>query len=160
MRDLDNIQEIGRGFLPGDLDTVTPYGNIAVLSVDDEAEDGIASVVMPWRTDPDTEAPNLLRTIPADGETNVALTSRIGLGFDEFIEPTSVFAGSVRLYDSSGKAVDGWGSAGETIANFTPKEPLLPNETYTVEVLQDGIEDLSRNKFATTTTFTFSTVGN
>ena len=111
MRDLDNIQEIGRGFLPGDLDTVTPYGNIAVLSVDDEAEDGIASVVMPWRTDPDTEAPNLLRTIPADGATNVALTSRIGLGFDEFIEPTSVFAGSVRLYDSSGNAIDGWGSA-------------------------------------------------
>ena len=71
-----------------------------------------------------------------------------------------MFAGSVRLYDSSGKAVDGWGSAGETIANFTPKEALLPNETYTVEVLQDGIEDLSRNKFATTTTFTFSTVGN
>ena len=52
MRDLDNIQEIGRGFLPGDLDTVTPYGNIAVLSVDDEAEDGIASVVMPWRRTP------------------------------------------------------------------------------------------------------------
>ena len=71
MRDLDNIQEIGRGFLPGDLDTVTPYGNIAVLSVDDEAEDGIASVVMPWRTAPDTEAPKQLRTSPADGATNV-----------------------------------------------------------------------------------------
>ena len=160
MRDLDNIQEIGRGYLPGDLDTVTPYGNIAVLSVDDEAEDGIASVVMPWRTDPDTESPNLLRTIPADGDTDVALTSRIGLGFDEFVEPTSVFAGSVRLYDSAGNAIDGWGSAQETIANFTPKEPLLPNETYTVEVMKDGIEDLSGNKFSTTTTFTFSTVGN
>ena len=88
-----------------------------------------------------------------------SLTSRTGSGFDEFIEPTPCLPG---LYDSTTQVEtpSTWGSAGETIANFTPKEPLLPNETYTVEVLQDGIEDLSRNKFATTTTFTFSTVGN
>ncbi len=160
MRDLSNIQEIGRGNLPGDLDTITPYGNVAILSVDDEPVDGIASVVMPWRKEADREAPNLLRTVPVDGETGVALTGRIGLGFDEFIEPTSVFAGSVRLYDASGNAIDGWGSGQETIANFTPKEPLLPNTTYTVEVLAEGIQDLSGNKLASTHTFSFTTTGN
>jgi len=160
MRDLNNIQEIGRGYLPGDLDTITPYGNIAVLSVDDEPDEGIASVVMPWKTTADQEAPNLIRTVPTNGSTNVALTSRIGLAFDEFIEPTSAFAGSIRLYDSNGQAIDGWRSGQETIANFTPKEPLLPNTTYTVEVLQGGIEDLSGNKLSETHTVEFTTIGN
>ena len=142
------------------MDTITPYGNIAVLSVDDEPDEGIASVVMPWKTTGDQEAPNLIRTVPTDGSTNVALTSRIGFAFDEFIEPTSAFAGSIRLYDSNGKAIDGWGSGQETIANFTPKESLLPNTTYTVEVLQGGIEDLSGNKLLETHTVQFTTIGN
>ena len=157
LRDLSNITEIGRGDLPGDLDTITPFGNVAILSVDDEPEDGIASVVMPWHTEPDRIPPNLMRTVPVDGATNVARSTRIGFAFDEFIEPTSVFAGSIRLFDSAGNAIDGWGSGQETIGNYTPKEPLMANETYTVQVMQDGVQDLSGNTFANTFEFTFTT---
>ena len=33
--------------LAGDLDAITPYGNVAAISVDDDAEDGVATAVMP-----------------------------------------------------------------------------------------------------------------
>ena len=73
--------------------------------------------------------PNLLRTIPADGATNVALTSRIAFGFDEFIEPTSVFAGSVGCTTRVKATIDD-GVRLETIANFTPKELYCPMKLY------------------------------
>ena len=56
-----------------------------------------------------------------------------------------------------GNAIDGWGSAQETIANYTPKEPLKENETYTVQVLSGGIQDLSQNTISETIEFQFAT---
>ena len=159
MRDLDNIVELGTGYLAGDLDTITPYGNVAILSVDDEAENGIASAIMPWIKEIDTRGPQVLRAVPADGEENVPLSSRVGIGFNEMIEPSSVFAGSIRLYDAQGNAVDGWGSGQEAIANYTPKQPLLPNMTYTIEVVVDGVRDINDNAIEYTFSSTFSTVG-
>ena len=159
MSDMSNIQEIGTGYLEGDLDTLTPFGNIAILSVDEDAVNDEASAVMPWMSEPDTNPPTLVRTVPADGEENVAITSRIGLGFNEFIEPSSVFAGSIQLFDQDGNAVEGWGSAQEATGNYTPKEPLLAGTTYTLKVMADGVEDISGNKLGETQTITFKTAG-
>lgn len=159
MRDLGAITLVGEGFLPGDLDTFTPYGNVAILSVDEDAEDGVASAVMPWAAEPDTAGPAVLRVVPADGAVGVAPTARIGLGFNEFVEPSSVFAGSIRLWDAEGNAVDGWGSAQETIASFAPKEPLVPGMTYTVEVPAGGVQDLNHNRTTATFTSTFTVAG-
>lgn len=159
MSDMDNITEVGTGYLDGDLDTMTPFGNIAVLSVDDDSVDGQASVVMPWKLEADSNPPKLLRTVPYDGEENVAITSRIGMGFNEFVEPTSVFAGSVQLFDQAGNGVEGWGSAQEATGNYTPTEPLLPGTTYTFKVMANGVQDISGNSFAETQTITFKTSG-
>lgn len=159
MQDLDNIQELGRGYLTGDLDTMTPYGNVAILSVDDDAEDDAASVVMPWSVDPDTSPPQITRIEPPDGATGVATTSRIGVVFNEFIEPSTVFAGSIQLHDANGVPVDGWGSGQENIASYTPKEPLQPQMTYTLSIEADGILDLNNNALTTTITTTFTTAG-
>ena len=158
-RDTDNILLHGEVHLPGDLDTVTPYGNVAVASVDDEAEDDIATLVVPWTEAPDTTAPSVLRIRPVDGATGVSPHIRIGVGFDEFIEPSSVFAGSVQLFDSAGTPVDGWGSGQETIASYAPKEPLTPGETYTVHVMADGIRDINNNPVAATVTSSFTVAG-
>ena len=158
-RDPSNITELGRGDLPGDLDTFTPYGNVAILSVDDDAEDDIASAVMPWSIDPDTAAPTITRIVPADGETGVATTGRIGIAFNEFIEPSSAFAGSIRLFDEDGQAIDGWASGQENIASYTPQSPLKPGTTYTIEVLADGITDLNENPLSSTVISTFTTAG-
>ena len=159
MRDLSNIVEVGRVDLAGDLDTVTPYGNVAILSVDDEPEDGIATSIVPWATDPDTTPPEVLRVVPADGATGVATTARVGLAFSEFIDPGTAFAGSVRLYDDAGNAIDGWASAQETIVSYIPRAPLSPGTTYTLEVLAGGIADINNNAVSETFTATFTTAG-
>ena len=159
MRDLNNITEVGTGNLPGDLDTITPYGNVAILSVDDEAEDGISSAIMPWSAEVDTLGPTVLRTVPADGEINVALTARIGIGFNEMIEPSSVFPGSIQLYDSDGKAVEGWGSGQETIGSYSPKEPLRLGTTYTLKIMAGGVQDINGNSVAESTEISFTTFG-
>lgn len=159
LRDLSDIQVVGTGDLPGDLDTFTPYGNVGILSVDEDAEEGVASAVMPWTTEPDVAAPQVLRIVPEDGATGVATTSRVGIGFNEMVEPTSAFAGSIRLFDDQGEPVPGWGSAQEAIANYTPLEPLSPGTTYTVEVLAGGVQDINGNAVAETVTSTFTTAG-
>lgn len=158
-RDLDNITIVGEGDLPGDLDTFTPWGNVGILSVDEEAEDGIASAVMPWASEPDTTAPTLMMTVPQDGEEGVALTARIGLGFNEMVEPTSVFPGSVRLYDESGAPVDGWAGAQENTGFYTPKESLRPGTEYRLEVLAGGVQDINGNALADDVVVTFTTAG-
>ncbi len=159
LRDLDDITEVGTGSLAGDLDTNTPYGNVMILSVDDDAEDEQSSAVVPWTSAPDTTGPTLLRVEPEDGQLDVALTSRVGLGFDEPLEPSSVYGGSVRLFDEQGLAVEGWGSAQENIATFTPKADLRPGTTYTIEVVEGGIEDINANRLEQTWTSTFTTRG-
>jgi len=158
-RDMSNITLLGEGDLQGDLDTIIPYGNVAVLSVDDEADDDQASAVMPWTTDPDSVGPEVLRVEPNDGAEGVPVSARIGVGFNEPVEPTSVFAGSIRLSDEDGNAIDGWGNAQENIANFSPKEPLRPGTVYTIEVMAEGVRDINDNPLVETVTTTFTTAG-
>jgi len=157
--DITNIFEIGTGDLPGDLDTITPYGNIAVLSVDDDAEEGIASTVMPWSKEPDTAGPIPLYINPNDNAQNIPLTARIGISFNEMVEPTSVFPGSVRLYDGSGLAVEGWASAQENVAYFTPKELLKAGQQYTIQIMEGGIRDINNTPVQQTYEQTFHTIG-
>ncbi len=114
---------------------------------------------MPWSTEPDLTGPSVLRIVPADGETGIATTSRIGVSFDEMIEPSSVFAGSIRLTDSEGNPVEGWGSGQENIASYSPKDALQPGTTYTIEVMADGILDINNNPTEATVTTTFTTAG-
>ena len=156
---LPEITELGRGALPGDLDTFTPYGNVAVLSVDEDAEGEVASAVMPWTNAPDLTGPAVTRIVPADGETGVATTSRIGVVFNEMIEPSSVFPGSIRLTDADGNPVEGWGSGQENIASYSPRADLSPGTTYTIEVMAGGILDINNNPTEVTTTATFTTAG-
>ena len=157
--DIERPQLLGEGWMQGDLDTFTPIGNVAVMAVDDEAVANQASVVMPWREEVDEDGPKVLRIDPPNGATGVALTSRIGVGFNEVVDSSSVFAGSVRLYDDEGRGIDGWGSAQETIANYSPKAPLRPGVTYTIEVAQGGIVDSHGNPVEETVLSTFTTAG-
>ena len=148
--------ETGRASIPGDLDTATPVGHFMVLSVDDESISGQASAVVPWRTDADVRGPRIGFTSPADGELFVPVTGRVGISFDEPVEPVSVFAGSFRVTAPSGELVPGWFNAQENIANFTPEQPLTEDTVYTVEIPAGGIVDPSGNT-ADPYTFRFST---
>lgn len=158
-RQLPTVTPVGRATLQGDQDTFTPYGNVAYLAVDDEAEKGQATAAVPWAREPDLTPPQVLRVDPPDGATGVPVTARVGVGFDEFVEPSTVFAGSIRLWHEDGTPVDGWGSGQEAIASFAPKAPLEPGVTYTVEVMAGGVADVNHNRLATTVTTTFTTAG-
>ncbi|MCP4870535.1 MAG: hypothetical protein GY898_17670 [Proteobacteria bacterium] len=149
--------EVLRLDLQGDLDTLTPVGNVAIASVDSGAVPGQSSAVIPWRTTLDRRGPRVGMTSPADGERGVASTGRVGLSFDEMIEPMSVFAGSFRVADPDGEPVPGQFNTQENLVNFTPDEDLLSDATYTVTVPAGGVTDVSGNVLEADVVFTFET---
>lgn len=155
--DPTNLRQLGVGHLTGDLDTITPYGNVALLSVDDGADPGQATAVMPWNVLPDGIGPEVIRVHPPDGAEGLAVTTRIGVAFNEMVEPSSVFAGSIRLYDAADAPISGWGSAQEGIASYTPAQPLLPGTTYRVEIMAGGIADANGNTLRDTFVTSFTT---
>lgn len=149
--------------LQGDLDTITPIGNVAVLSVDDKADPDRGSIVIPYAKEVDATPPRVTWVYPPDGATELPLTSRIGLTFNEFVDVKSAWAGSVRLYetgtDPALTRVDGHVSAQEVIVNFSPKQPLRPGTEYTLEVPVGGIRDYNDNAIAEAFTMSFKTAG-
>jgi hypothetical protein len=136
--------ELGRFSLTGDLDTVTPLGNVAVVAVDEKADAGRASVVVPWQDVPDATGPAVGMMSPAPLEAGVAPSARIGVVFDEMIEPASVHAGSFRVADAAGRPLAGTFDVLENIVNFTPSAPLPPGPVH-VTVPAGGISDVSGN---------------
>ncbi len=159
--DMANITEVTRLNLVGDLDTIVPIGNVAVLSVDDEATPDQGSAVAPFATEPDAVAPTVGWVWPADGATGVRTTGRLGVSFDELIDVRSAHEGSLRLYragmDPDATRVPAIVSAQEAIANVHPRCPLEPNTEYTLEVMAGGVVDFNGNALATGTTVTFTT---
>lgn len=147
--------------LKGDLDTITPIANVAVLSVDDKADKDRGSIVVPYLAAADTTPPTVTWAWPSDGAGMLAVTSRFGLTFNEMIDVKSAWAGSVRLYetgtDPATTRVDGHVSVQENIVNFAPKVPLQPNTQYTLELPAGGVRDYSGNPIADTFTATFTT---
>lgn len=153
----DAITERMRFQLDGDLDTVTPIGNVAVVSVDSGAVSGQATGIFPWDEQPDTDPPEVRLTVPADGEAWAPLSGTIGISLDEMIEPRSVHAGSFRVWDADGAAVPGRFYVMEAVANFVPDSPLAEDTTHYVEIPAGGIADTSGNPTESTLRFSFST---
>ena len=144
--DPSSLEPVGTFNLPGDLDTVTPLGHVALVSVDEGAVDRQATAVMPWSDDVDTTPPRPGMTSPQDGETGVSPTARIGIVMDEMIEPMSVFAGSMRVWAANTEdVVPGTYNVQENIINFTPDEPLQPGVAYRVRLPAGGVSDVSGN---------------
>jgi hypothetical protein len=132
---------------------------VVVLSVDDDAIADQASAVVPWTELPDARGPTAELHFPRDGETFVALTSRIGISFDEMIEFRSVFEGSFRVQTDHGIPVVGTFTAQENIVSFGPQGGWAADTTYVVEIPAGGIQDFSGNAVQTPLTFRFSTGG-
>ncbi len=150
---------LSRFELTGDLDTVTPFGNVAVVSVDDDATPGQASAVVPFARDVDSTPPEVNMVVPDDGATDVAITARVGMTFTEFVEMSSVWRGSVIVREvESGRAIEGHLSGQEGVVSFWPTSPLAPSTTYEVLVPAGGVTDLNGNAIAAAHRSTFTTV--
>ncbi|MEZ4467746.1 MAG: Ig-like domain-containing protein [bacterium] len=150
--------------LKGDLDTATPIGNVVVLSVDDKADPDQGSSVVPYQTEPDSRPPRHLGLAP-DGATDLPVTSRFGLVFNEFVSVKSAWAGSIRLYVDGldrirrrpgGRTLQRPGEHRET---SRPPRPLARGTTYRLEVPAGGIADFNGNRLVRPFTATFTTVG-
>jgi hypothetical protein len=97
--------------------------------------------------------------VPRDGTTDVALSARVGLTFDEFVELATVFRGSFRVEEAgSGRPITGTYSGQEGAVNFHPDEPLRPSTTYEVIVPAGGVTDVSGNPIEVEHRSTFTTV--
>ncbi|MEZ4383324.1 MAG: Ig-like domain-containing protein [Nannocystaceae bacterium] len=160
--DLGDIKPVAQMHLTGDLDTITPIGNVVVLAVDDKSDKDKASAIAPWQEAVDTAPPTVTWSVPAEGAT-VGLRSRIGVTFSEFVDIKSAHAGSVRLYeagvDPAQGRVDGDLSVQEVIVHFAPREPLKPATEYTLEIPAGGIVDYNGNAIAAPFTLNFKTGG-
>lgn len=142
----------------GDVDTLTPFGNVLVLSVDDDSVDGEASAVVPFAEAVDSTPPAVNMVVPLDGATDQPLTTRVGLTFTEFVSMSSVFRGSVILRDPDGNALDVYLSGQDGVVNVWPTRVLAPSTTYTLEVPAGGVTDLNGNPTAAAFSATFTTV--
>jgi hypothetical protein len=149
--------ELARYVVPGDVDTISPIGNVAVVSVDEGGEPGKASGVFPWREAPDDDPPAIELTSPAPQQAAVAHTARVGVSFDEWVERATVFEGSFRVTDAAGWPIEGTFNVQENVVNFTPREPLPPDTTIRVVVPAGGITDLSGNPVAEELSWQFTT---
>lgn len=160
---LSSIQLINRTTLAGDMDTITPIGNIAVLSVDAGAQADRASAIVPWRAEVDSTPPAVNWVYPPSGATGLAVTSRIGVTFNEAVDYKSAWrAGAVRMYPTAlgpAASIAADVSVMDTVVNLSPAEPLAPQTAYTFEVVPGGVEDNVGNAVQTPFTATFTTGG-
>ncbi len=157
------ISQVATMDLPGDLDTVTPIGNVAILSVDDESDPDQASAVAPYDTQVDSEPPRVTWSVPADGAEGLPVTSRVGVTFNEMVSAKTAWFGSVRLYTvgdaGEPEPVEGHISVQENVVNFAPQQPLDPGTEYTFEIPAGGVADYNGNRVEEPFMITFTTVG-
>ncbi len=143
----------------GDLDTISPIGNVAVVSVDDDAVTHQATGVFPFRADPDRSAPRVNMVVPRDNATAQPLSTRVGMTFNEFVELQTVWRGSFIVREVGTTApVEGHYSGQEGVVNFWPARPLKPDTQYEVLVPAGGVRDYSGNAVTTPFRSTFRTV--
>ena len=143
----------------GDLDTISPIGNVAVVSVDDDAVPHQATGVFPFRAEPDRSAPRVNMVVPRDNATAQPLSTRVGLTFNEFVELGTVWRGSLVVREVGAVApVEGHYSGQEGVVNFWPARPLKPDTLYEVLVPAGGVRDYSGNAVTAPFRSTFRTV--
>ena len=163
LSDLGAITQVTTLQLEGDLDTVTPIGNVAMLSVDADAIPGQGTAVVPYAAEVDTVAPRVTWTSPADGDAGLPVSARVGMTFSEMVDVKTVWFGSVRLHstDESGGIVpvSGHLSVQENVVNFSPVTPLSPATTYTLEVPAGGVADYNGNRIEEPLSLAFTTIG-
>ena len=105
-------------------------------------ESGSATVT----SSPDTTPPTVVNVNPADGATNVPITTTVEVTFSEAVKPETVVYGTTFIVSTGGSQVVGSRalSSGNTVATFTPAANLSPETAYNVQVTS-GVTDVSGN---------------
>jgi LmbE family N-acetylglucosaminyl deacetylase len=108
---------------------------------------------------PDTTAPTVQGTTPANGAGNVSLGTSVSATFSETIAPASVTGTSFVLRAPGGNAVSATLSANGGTATLQPNAPLAGSTTYTATLLSgsNGIKDVAGNALASDFSWSFTT---
>ncbi|MBI4691319.1 MAG: Ig-like domain-containing protein, partial [Nitrospirae bacterium] len=105
---------------------------------------------------PDTTAPTVISTSPADGATNISVTTTITVTFSETMDSSTINTTTFTLTDSSGNLIGGTVTYSGTTATFTPSTSLSYSTTYTATITT-GVKDLAGNAMTSDYVWTFTT---
>jgi hypothetical protein len=109
------------------------------------------------QANPDSIPPTVLYNNPANGAPNMALTSRVGIVFDEEVDNRTLNSANIEVRPAGGPPIAGVYGHTMGVVNFTPSAPLLPNTTYEVVVKSGGVKDWTGNATPCEFSFRFST---
>jgi hypothetical protein len=164
---LAGIPVPGRVFYGARTATFTPDGVLAPNSVytatistgaEDLAGNGLL-LPYTWRfttgAAPDTIAPMVSSTDPANGAVNVGFNKKISAMFTETMDPFSINTSTYLLMQGS-TPVQGTVVYSVTTTTFYPAVPLLPNTLYTATITK-GVRDLAGNAMLADYTWSFRT---
>src|ERR1041384_3004015 len=147
--------------------TFTPTGNLAPLTTytatittatKDLAGNALAAnFVWTFTTGvtPDTTAPTVGATVPANAATGVAINHTVTTAFSEAMDPLTISTASVTLKQGT-TVVAGTVSYAGVTATFTPASALAPLTTYTATVTT-GAKDLAGNALLNNFAWSFTT---
>lgn len=95
---------------------------------------------------PDTEAPFVTESTPADGAAEASPGGPITVTFNEPVDPTTVTSRTIELLDRNGRPVEirVFTAEGGRSARIEPTVPLQSDGRYSL-ILMSGITDLSGN---------------
>ena len=105
---------------------------------------------------PDTTAPVLGATGPANADTNVPLNETITATFSEPMDPSTLNTSTFIVMQGT-TPVAGTVTYANGTATFTPADNLAPLTTYTVTI-STGAKDLAGNALASDISWSFTTV--
>ncbi|MGY3792864.1 PKD domain-containing protein [Aquimarina sp. 433] len=130
-----------------------PIGHILVASGDDKTsifahQDGL-----------DTKAPSVGHHFPVAGAINQPVTTTIGFVINETLNDLTLNDQTIQVSPLGGQPIKGdITTTSYQVINYAPKEKLLPNTTYEVKFVEDGIKDAVGNGMEEYT-FYFTTGG-
>ena len=105
---------------------------------------------------PDTTAPTVMLTVPADAATGVLTNSKITATFSEAMDPATISTATFTLMDGV-TPVSGTVAYVGLVATFTPTSYLAASTTYTAKITT-AAEDLAGNALASDYVWSFTTV--
>ncbi len=124
---------------------VSPLGNLTVVTSDHIVKSRINIGVN--QIEPDTKGPELEHINPVNGQKNVALTTKIGISFSDFISNQTLENGGVIVKErGSSKVIPCDFGHGMGIVHAIPKKPLRSNVTYDVFITKN-LKDIVGNSY-------------
>ena len=137
----------------GDIDWVTPIGNMVALG-DDQ---GGATKLVPHQAGPDVTGPSVTMVVPADGAVDQPTTTRVGVTTSDMVDVDSLDVSTFFVRPLGGAPIAGSFSCQMGIVNFAPERALQANTTYEVVIPAGGMRDWSGNATPVTFSSLFST---